>query len=162
MGLQLSWNLWLKLTGIELLQNEWWCQVIRLKGCNDRALGCKYVLLLKREKWTRRRFKHDHEHWFSYDRLNVFDQEWCYPHNECRRQAIEPEDDSWISTYNFVFFFADLGFAWELSPLPSNLIFFYLEVECLFSDYFIITLEVRYNLSFHRKKEVLLQDESFH
>lgn len=45
---------------------------------------------------------------------------------------------------------------------PSNLIFFYLEVEYLSGDYFIITLEVRYNLSFHRKKEVLLQDESFH
>lgn len=25
-------------------------KLLDLKGCNDRALGCKYVLLLKREK----------------------------------------------------------------------------------------------------------------
>lgn len=116
-------------------------RLLDLIGCNDRALGCKYVLLLKREKWTCRRFKHDHEHWFSYNRLNVFDQEWCYPHNECRRQAIEPEDDSWTSTYNFVFFFADLGFAWELSPLSSfqfNLFLFGsgMLIQWLFYNYF--------------------------
>lgn len=116
-------------------------RLLDLIGCNDRAFGYKYVLLLKREKWTCWRFKHDHGHWFSFNRLNVFDQEWCYPHNECRRQDIEPEDDSWTSTYNFVFSFADLGFAWELSPLSSfqfNLFLFGsgMLIRWLFYNYF--------------------------
>lgn len=51
------------------------------------------------------------------------------------------KDDSRTSKYNFVFFFADLGFAWELSPLSSfqfNLFLFgsVMLIRWLFYNYF--------------------------